>query len=381
MKYFRSRFSTALEVINGYSYPQPFHLYLKQFFRSNKKFGSQDRKAIAELAYCFHRFRGAYKGNLEQQLLFSSLFAEAVNVMEWNALAQENQLPLELPDNFSDLQFSDRLGFIKQYLTIKEHPLFPETMDLGEWNNLNQIENAAFKPLVWIRNHKGSAEELRADGFSPSQKIPNAFSSDHFNGEDTDLYQIQDFASQLICTKIELQSDDMVWDCCAGAGGKSLNLITTQNFYLSDLRPSILQNAESRFRKYGKRAQEFKTVDLVASKNHPFDLPAKPFDVIIADVPCSGSGTWFRTPEHFSGFDYDLLKGYSKRQKQILKNLTTSLKPGGRIFYITCSIFKEENDEVVDYAQRELGLTCSNVYKINGLGYSSDSMFMAELRS
>ncbi|TXH57956.1 MAG: hypothetical protein E6Q89_03960 [Bacteroidia bacterium] len=101
------------------------------------------------------------------------------------------------------------------------------------------------------------------------------------------------------------------------------------------------------------------------------------FDHIICDVPCSGSGTWARTPEQLYFFDPNKLEDFSTLQTTIAQNAIPYLKAEGRMLYITCSVFKQENEAVIQKIQPA-------VYKdstlINGISKQADSMFIATLQ-
>ena len=71
--------------------------------------------------------------------------------------------------------------------------------------------------------------------------------------------------------------------------------------------------------------------------------------LIIADVPGTGSGAGGRGPEWLKGFDVALIEAYQNRQKSIVSNLPCHLKKEGYLLYITCSVFRQENEEVVDH--------------------------------
>ena len=109
-------------------------------------------------------------------------------------------------------------------------------------------------------------------------------------------------------------------------------------------------------------------------------LAGKLFDNIICDVPCTGSGTWARTPEQLYFFNEEYMREFSERQRQIARNVSTYLKPGGRLIYITCSIFRQENEEVIDHLLSGSVLTLETKQLINGIEKKADSMFVAVLR-
>ena len=141
---------------------------------------------------------------------------------------------------------------------------------------------------------------------------------------------------------------------------------------VSDIRQTILQNLDSRFRKAGIKARRKFIADL--SMPVPgINIGLFPF--ILADVPCSGSGTWSRTPEQLYYFEEAIIEDYSKRQKAIVRQLVYSLVPGGWLVYITCSVFHKENEEVVEVLEKESGLELIYQTLLNGTQKAADSMF------
>jgi 16S rRNA (cytosine967-C5)-methyltransferase len=108
-------------------------------------------------------------------------------------------------------------------------------------------------------------------------------------------------------------------------------------------------------------------------------LANRRFDHIIADVPCSGSGTWARTPEQLYYFDAASLHSFSQRQKEIAHNALRYLRANGGTFtYITCSVFAEENERVVaDILEKNSSIKLVQQKLINGVASGADSMFVA----
>ena len=79
----------------------------------------------------------------------------------------------------------------------------------------------------------------------------------------------------------------------------------------------------------------------------PETLLARPFDAILADVPCSATGVMRRNPDIKILREFDDIAGFANQQLAILTGLWPALKPGGRLLYVTCSLLAAENDEVV----------------------------------
>ena len=132
-------------------------------------------------------------------------------------------------------------------------------------------------------------------------------------------------------------------------------------------------NLKKRFANAGIKNYESFVVDL-ANKSAIQNVQSK---IIIADVPCSGSGTWSRTPEQLYFFLERKIEEYSKLQKRIVSNAIAQLQPGGSFVYITCSVFKKENEEVAMYIKENFHLQLKQMEILKGYDKKADSMFVA----
>ena len=190
---------------------------------------------------------------------------------------------------------------------------------------------------------------------------------------------VQDYSSQQ--TMNDLLSTinhkpSTVWDCCAASGGKSIlvfdRLDGKIDLTVSDVRETILQNLKKRFAEAGIRNYH----SFIADLSRPVSTN-KQYDLVIADVPCTGSGTWSRTPEQLYYFEEKKIAEYAALQKKIVSNVVTRIKPGGYFLYITCSVFKQENEEAVAYINENLRLQLLKTEVLKGYDKKADSMFTA----
>ncbi len=149
---------------------------------------------------------------------------------------------------------------------------------------------------------------------------------------------------------------------------------------VSDKRAGILHNLTERFRNYHHRQPEKIVTDVTDEEILKKQLKGRTFDHIICDVPCSGSGTWARTPEQAFFFKELSLDRYTTWQQQITVNAFRYLKKGGRMIYITCSVFEKENEAVIRYFLQHSSAALISSRLINGINNKADSMFIAVLQ-
>jgi 16S rRNA (cytosine967-C5)-methyltransferase len=138
-----------------------------------------------------------------------------------------------------------------------------------------------------------------------------------------------------------------VWDCCAAPGGKTLILARRLGFaevVASDVSVKRLAQMEARLRRYAYAERvEFTVADATDAK-----AVKGSFDLILCDVPCSGTGTLAGNPEIRHRLRVEELARQAVRQKAILKGALKRLAPGGRLVYSTCSLEPEECEDVVE---------------------------------
>uniref|UniRef100_UPI0040476D37 hypothetical protein n=1 Tax=Roseivirga sp. TaxID=1964215 RepID=UPI0040476D37 len=199
---------------------------------------------------------------------------------------------------------------------------------------------------------------------------------------------IQDYASQRVGKMLEKVKTMLpntaekakVWDCCAASGGKAIlavDKLGAIDLTLSDIRQAILENLKVRM----QDAQIINYKSLKLDLTNPKRMEAiGDFDLIIADVPCTGSGTWSRNPERLLHFNKKEIGRYVKMQKDITNSIQSKLKPGGFLLYITCSVYQQENSEIINDLVKTTGLALIESQVISGAEYQSDTMYAALLR-
>jgi 16S rRNA (cytosine967-C5)-methyltransferase len=174
-----------------------------------------------------------------------------------------------------------------------------------------------------------------------------------------------------------------VWDCCAAPGGKTLFLaarLPLAEVLGTDISAKRLTQMQLRLKRFPFAAR----VKTKVSDAATLPADAGEFDLILCDVPCSGTGTLGRNPEIRDRLQADELKRQADRQREILSAALKRLAPGGRLVYSTCSLEPEENEQVTawvpnEYRRIPVGDLLSSVPGLSGL--RTDAVRLGALRT
>jgi 16S rRNA (cytosine967-C5)-methyltransferase len=385
--------------------------WLRLYFRANKNYGKRDRLEYSEALFSAMRFlHFAYLAAAQEQGKFSACLIQ--QPLPWEVLRTLKA---------SDLR---RLSLWRQgqntppaWLLALENPYLracvwhsipsayaealavriARTPDFA-WEKFLQQQD--HRPPLWLRANHGSEKaflSLQAEGFKVSvedfeifgQKAQALRLDDQKSLQESQAFQsgfieIQDLASQAIALSLSPKKGDMLWDACAGGGGKTLHLASLLGnsgaVYASDIRE---YKAEAR-RLRARRAQFWNVRDLAwAGEGQPTPpreiAKRQGFDGVLVDAPCSASGTWRRNPDAKYRFDYpnDLPK-LTALQQQLLGEASQSVRPGGRLAYATCSWLVEENEGIAEaFSTTHPDFTLQKMQLLGNPWQDSDTMFVA----
>ncbi len=298
-----------------------------------------------------------------------------------------------LPDNKNKLQ----------YLSIK-HSVSPEVLtkllnSLGEEKTIAFLDSAKFDSGIFVRlNDRKTTRELFENDLTESgigfirYDIPpfcykitsNASAITETEAASKGHYFVQDRSSQMCSLALRPEKAEIIADFCAAPGGKTFAaalLAPPDARILSfDVHSNKLSLIKNSAQKLG-----LENIEVQAADAREIRLET-PTDRIICDVPCSGLGVIGRKPEIRYKKDFDSLPDL---QYSIVSNCARSLAPGGLLIYSTCTVIKEENEQVVERLLNEnntLSLDTGTVLDESGMMtflppfFDGDGFFAAAIR-
>lgn len=358
--------SSALlaSIINGNSAADKA---MERYFREHRELGVRDRGAVAETVYACLRRLALLRHAAGSEAPASALVATYLLTQGWSARALEQakyperpgfearaltervralasaDLPLEVRANLP-LWLTERLVAQlgeDEMLRLAEALNQPAPLDLRV--NTLKADRAEVQAKLAAEGHALEPTPYSPLGLRRADRAP-LFKSPTFQDG---LFEVQDEGSQLLGLVLEPKRREMVVDYCAGAGGKTLELgalmANTGTLYAFDIMAKRLEKLKPRLARAG--LDNVRTVVISAERDDRVRRLAGKADRVLVDAPCSGSGTVRRNPDiKWRPLDLDAI---TATQRRILDTAATLVKPAGRLVYATCSLLREENEDVV----------------------------------
>lgn len=352
----------------------PLDLFLNHYFRSNKALGSKDRQLIAGAVYGMTRWKG----------LLDHLIGPSVSWEQRYAIYRSFQPAQYLLVNTIPMHV--RVSFPKELFALLEEDFGQEkAMHLCQVNNTEAPVVVRVNPLKtnrdallakWQPYYDVTACDTSSFGIQFKKRVPLTAMLEFKEG----YFEIQDEASQLVGALLQAEPGQQIMDYCAGAGGKTLafaHLLQNKGqIYLHDIRPHILEQAKKRLCRAGIQNAQF-----LAEGHHGIGKLQKKMDWVLADVPCSGTGTLRRNPDQKWKFSLALLNRLVGQQRMIFEKALRFVKPGGKIIYSTCSILRAENEKQIDHFISQHKLELDQPFFATSPSYNGmDGFFAAVLR-
>lgn len=387
--------SHAAEVVaEAFGSTTPADSIIDKYFRARRYLGSKDRKALGDLVFSVLRNGIAidclideliadkevltpFVKGLLRVLLHETLQQHDVDLMG-NALAeiQTKQMPLGSFDCFGVLEHARNALLQRKMNVSQEHDpvtCISKSLSLpvvlaealfksyGE-QEAKDIATALLLPAplairvnVLKTNVATCRRILAAEGYDTepctyalqglrvARRLPLRTLSSYAQG----LYEVQDEGSQLLGELVAVEPGMHVIDACAGAGGKTLQLAALM---ANSGRIDALDVINSRLDKLKARAQRAGATNITTNlwTSTIEGTIAASADRVLVDAPCSGTGTYRRSPWLKLTFNANQLDHLVDAQKKIIRRSASFVKPGGRIIYCTCSLLPQENEGIVE---------------------------------
>ena len=332
--------------------------------KKDKRWGSSDRKFVAETIYEIVRWK--------------RLYAEIAEVKEpytrdniWRMFATWAVLRgYPIPDwkqleGTPERKIKGRFDELSKTRALRES--IPDWMDelgikeLGEeiWTKEIAAQNKQAKVILRVNTLKTTKEKLRANLMDLNietefikdntdalvlKERANVFLTDAFK---EGLFEVQDASSQLVAAFLDVKPGMRVVDTCAGAGGKTLHMASLMEnkgqLIAMDLYESKLKQLKLRAKRNGAFNIEYKIIDStkVIKKLH------EKADRVLIDAPCSGLGVLKRNPDAKWKLQPEFIENIKKIQAEVLESYSKIVKPGGKLVYATCSVLPSENQEQI----------------------------------
>ena len=341
--------------------------------KKDKRWGSSDRKFVAETIYEVVRWKRLYSEIAEVKEPYNRediwrMFAvwavlRGYPIPDWRQL-----------DGTPERKIKGRFDELSKTRKIRES--IPDWMDelgvkeLGEalWTKEITAQNKQAQVILRVNTLKTTKDKLRAilmdlnieTDFLSNQpdalvlkERANVFMTDAFK---EGLFEVQDASSQLVAAFLEVAPGMRVVDSCAGAGGKTLHMASLmQNkgqLIAMDLYESKLKQLKLRAKRNGAFNIEYRIIDTtkVIKKLH------EKADRVLIDAPCSGLGVLKRNPDAKWKLQPEFIDNIRKVQSEVLESYSKIVKPGGKMVYATCSILPSENQEqIAKFLKTEIG--------------------------
>ena len=338
---------------------------VEKALKRDKRWGSRDRKFVAETIYEIVRWKRLYAeiANVNEPFdrpnlwrLFSVwCVLKGIPLPDWNQI--EPTPTRRIKGKF------DELSRIRKY-----RESIPDWMDeicakeLGEdlWTKEMATLNTQAEVILRVNTLNITKENLiksLAEEEIQAVAIPNhpdaiklveranVFKTDAFK---KGYFEVQDASSQLVAAYLDVQPGMKVIDTCAGAGGKTLHLSALMQNKGQIIAMDIY---ESKLRKLKVRAKRNKAhnIDLrVIDSTKPIKKLHGKADRVLIDAPCSGLGVLRRNPDSKWKLQPEFVDNIKKTQQEVLQSYSKMVKPGGKLVYATCSVLPSENQEQVD---------------------------------
>jgi 16S rRNA (cytosine967-C5)-methyltransferase len=395
----------------------PADAILRRFFLERKYLGAKDRRGIADYYYStiknYRRLEARVEDTFPDRQITEAQMVAAIMLMRGTG-------PSEVQATFADLQILFELTAIERFADVERERIRLEKLSYIDrlallysfppWfagriaveygmdalepilTSLNEEAPISLRTNTLLTTRELLEKELLREGCeaTPSPFAPEALRlSRRLNilGLESfrrGLFEVQDEASQLVVPFALIRKTSIkALDACAGAGGKTLHLSGLMKnhgeIFATDADARKLEALKER-----SRRSSAQNIRIVFPEQREKILGADKtawFDLVLLDVPCTGTGTLRRNPGIKWLLTEQMLKELLLKQQRILEENARFVKPGGTLLYATCSLLKEEGEEQMKwFTNSNPEFTIEEILRTRPDADGCDGFFVARLR-
>ena len=338
---------------------------VEKALKRDKRWGSRDRRFVAETIYEIVRWKRLYAEIAEVKAPFSRpnlwrLFSvwcvlRGIQLPEWkqieptpkrrikgrfDELSKVRKLRESIPDWMDDICLKE-LG--KDIWDKELAALNKQAEVILRTNTLNitieQLQKLLSKEDIHTEQIVGYNSALKLT------KRANVFKTNAFK---QGFFEVQDASSQLVAQYLEVEPGMKVVDTCAGAGGKTLHIASLMKNKGQIIAMDIYESKLKKLKIRAKRNKVFNVDTRVIDSTKPIKKLYGKADRVLIDAPCSGLGVLRRNPDSKWKLQPQFIDQVKEVQQQILQQYSKMVKSGGKLVYATCSILPSENQHQVN---------------------------------
>lgn len=342
-------------------FDHPTDAIVSRFFRDNRGLGPRERATLSGTVYTvlrkkllFDHYAPSGSGPKERRLAILGFYGpgdflrSALSDQEKNWLDQCEKIVV------ADLMERHRHNLPEWLVEPLKEQLGDEFWALAD--SLNQGAGLDLRVNALNAKRSDVQKELAVAGF---KAVPTPFSpwGLRISGKPTlnkldaftrGAFEVQDEGSQLLAMLLDAKRGEMVVDFCAGAGGKTLaigaSMRSTGRLYAFDTSAHRLDQLKPRLARSG--LSNVHPAAIAHERDDRVKRLSGKIDRVLVDAPCSGLGTLRRNPDLKWRQSLGLVQEMAATQTAILQSAARLLKPGGRLVYATCSMLRQENEDV-----------------------------------
>jgi len=355
-----------LDAEDAFSAGHPVDRVLTGIFRKNSKYGSRDRRFISNAIFGYFRWLGWLQqlklADLDLKLLLGYLLdTNEINdfIEFWAKIGGVNPASILQFKNDKRMEIQQKAEIMGRYISDTDLRLLNPQNFPERWNP-RTITAFQCRPSLWVRFVKRINQSFldflcqKKVEYKTTEQDRCALeilspvnlneSPDYRAGQ----LEVQDIASQWVGKLCRPKPDEIWWDVCAGSGGKALHLSSLMKGNGLVYATEVNSRYYNELKRRSKRHLVYNNIKTMMWDGLSLPEFHNKIDGVLIDAPCSSSGTWRRSPDLRWNTTREMIQKYADLQLTILSTVANLEPKPSVLVYATCSIFPEENEQVIE---------------------------------